>query len=431
MITAKHRLPELELIDHKFQVPLDYQNPNGDRIEIFAREVRTSNRDCSGLPWLLFLQGGPGFSSPRILDNRGKWWTRAARDFRILLLDQRGTGLSTAVNHQTLAKLGSPEAQAHYLKLFRADSIVRDAELLRKQLAGKDEKWSALGQSYGGFCCATYLSIAPEGLREAIFTGGIPPLTRTIDDVYRATYKRVLDKNGAYYARYPDDRGRAREIVDHLTRNEVRLPNGDRLSPRKFQQAGIGFGMSTGFEELHYLLEIAFVSGARGKELNYAFLRGFENLTSFDTNPIYSLLHEPIYCERNASGWSAERVLHEYPEFDPISSEQVFFTGEMVYPWLFDESPVLAPLKPAAEILAKFSDWPELYDLKILQSNSVPAAAAVYYNDMYVERQFSEEAARNIHGIKLWVTNEYEHNGLRSDGEKILDRLLKMLRDDI
>jgi pimeloyl-ACP methyl ester carboxylesterase len=431
MITAKHHLPELELINHSFQVPLDHQNPNGQRIEIFAREVRSSNRDSSGLPWLLFLQGGPGFSSPRVPDNHRKWWSRAVRDYRILLLDQRGTGLSTPVNHQTLAKLGSPDAQANYLKFFRADSLVRDAELIRKQLAGKDEKWSALGQSYGGFCCTTYLSLAPEGLREAIFTGGIPPLTRSIDEVYRATYKRVLDKNASYYERYPDDRGRAREIVDYLMRNEVRLPHGDRLSTQKFQQAGIVLGMSTGFEELHYLLEIAFVSGAKGKELNYAFLRGFENLTSFDTNPIYSLLHEPIYCERSAANWSAERVLHEYPQFDPVSNELVLFTGEMVYPWMFEQSPVLAPLKPAAEVLAKFADWPELYDLKTLQSNLVPSAAAVYYNDMYVERQFSEEAARNIRGIKLWVTSEYEHNGLRADGEKILDRLLKMLHDDV
>lgn len=60
--------------------------------------------------------------------------------------------------------------------------------------------------------------------------------------------------------------------------------------------------------------------------------------------------------------------------------------------------------------------------------DSVPGAAVVYYNDMYVERAFSEETARTIPGIKLWVTNEYEHNGLRADGERILDRLITMLR---
>jgi hypothetical protein len=48
----------------------------------------------------------------------------------------------------------------------RADSIVRDAELVRASLVPKnnhDGRWSLLGQSFGGFCCLTYLSIAPQG----------------------------------------------------------------------------------------------------------------------------------------------------------------------------------------------------------------------------------------------------------------------------
>ncbi len=49
---------------------------------------------------------------------------------------------------------------------------------------------------------------------------------------------------------------------------------------------------------------------------------------------------------------------------------------------------------------------------------------------MYVERTFSEETAAAIGGIKVWVANEYEHNGLRADGERVLDRLLSMLHGD-
>ncbi|MER3513250.1 MAG: hypothetical protein C4310_01585 [Chloroflexota bacterium] len=66
-----------------------------------------------------------------------------------------------------------------------------------------------------------------------------------------------------------------------------------------------------------------------------------------------------------------------------------------------------------------------------LQANTVPCAAVVYYNDMYVERTFSEETARTLRGLKLWVTNEYEHNGLRADGERLLGRLIAMLRGEI
>jgi len=33
--------------------------------------------------------------------------------------------------------------------------------------------------------------------------------------------------------------------------------------------------------------------------------------------------------------------------------------------------------------------------------------------------------------VKLWVTSEYEHNGLRADGERVVDRLLKMARGEL
>ena len=103
----------------------------------------------------------------------------------------------------------------------------------------------------------------------------------------------------------------------------------------------------------------------------------------------------------------------------------------MVYPWMMDVYPQLQPLKGAAEILAKKSDWPMLYDVDRLRKNTVPAAAAVYYDDMYVHREFSEQTAQIVPNMKLWFTNEYEHNGLRADGESIVDRLLKMVRGNL
>jgi hypothetical protein len=148
-----------------------------------------------------------------------------------------------------------------------------------------------LGQSYGGFCLTHYLSAASDGLAEVIITGGLPSLDHSLDDVYRATYRRVIEKNQRYYQRYPGDEERSHEIVDYLASHEVRLPSGDRLSPRRFQQLGLAFGASNGFEQVHYLLEEAFVRGRSGRELSYTFLRRFENSFSFQPNPIYALLH--------------------------------------------------------------------------------------------------------------------------------------------
>jgi pimeloyl-ACP methyl ester carboxylesterase len=429
MRNRTHRLPGLVLTDHTFAIPLDHDVPAGATITVFAREVVAPNRERDDLPWLVFFQGGPGSESPRPVERSG-WVKRATAEYRVLLLDQRGTGLSTPVNHQTLACFRTPQEQARYLMHFRADSIVRDAEWIRRELLGEKGKWSVLGQSYGGFCVTHYLSAAPGGLREAIITGGLPPLQRPAEDVYRATYRRVNAKNQRYYARYPDDAARAQEIAAHLADHDVRLPGGDRLTPRRFQQLGQAFGASDGFEQVHYLLETAFVDGPAGRELNYKFLRGFENQFHFDTNPIYAILHEAIYTQEAASNWAAERVRAEYPEFEIEPGKPVYFTGEMIYPWFFDDYAPLRSMKEAAEILAAYDGWPRLYDVEVLQANTVPCAAAVYYEDMYVERAFSEETAQAIRGIKVWLTNQYEHNALRADGEAVLGRLLDMLHGE-
>ena len=425
-----HRIPGLILTDHTFRVPLDYAQPDGEHITVFAREAVAPDQVDANLPVLIYFQGGPGSASPRPLERAG-WIGRAVRDYRFLLLDQRGTGLSTPVNHQTLARFKTPQEQADYLKHFRADNIVRDAEFIRQALLGADATWSLLGQSYGGFCITTYLSLAPEHVREAFITGGIPPALRSAEEVYRATYKRVIDKNNAYYERYPDDAGRVREIVDVLERETVILPQGDRLTARRFQQLGLAFGGTGGYEEVHYLIEQAFVEGANGRELGYNFLLGVEEQTDFAAHPIFAILHESIYGQGAATAWAAGRVRAEYPAFEITPDQPVFFTGEMIYPWMFDEYQHLKPLKEAAELLAAYDAWEPLYNLDVLEANTVPVAATVYYNDMYVERQFAEETAAHIKGIKLWVTNEYEHNGLRADGERVLSRLIDMVRGEV
>jgi pimeloyl-ACP methyl ester carboxylesterase len=429
MAPVTHGIPGLALTDHVFTVPLDHQRPDGEQIDVFAREVTPPGRDASTLPWLVFFQGGPGGKSPRPTGRTG-WIDRALKDYRVLLLDQRGTGRSTPVTACTLAWRGGPQAQADYLKHFRADAIVRDAELIRRELLGADERWSVLGQSFGGFCVTTYLSLAPEGLREAFITGGLPPIQHGPDDVYRATYKRVLAKNQAYCARYPEDQERAAAILAHLAGNDVHLPDGSHLPPVRFQQLGMAYGMSDGFEQVHYLLDEAFVQGPHGPELSETFLVGVLAAVSFATNPIYALLQEACYTEGIASRWSAERIRADYPEFAPVPGQPPLFTGEMIYPWMFEEDPVLKPMQEAAQLLADYQDWPALYDVPHLRANTVPVAAAVYYDDMYVERAFSEETAATIPGCRTWVTNEYEHNGLRAAGDAVLGRLIALVRGE-
>ncbi|MGI3027380.1 alpha/beta hydrolase, partial [Vibrio cholerae] len=42
------------------------------------------------------------------------------------------------------------------------------------------------------------------------------------------------------------------------------------------------------------------------------------------------------------------------------------------------------------------------------------------------EMDISRETLKQIPNSKAWITNQYEHNGLRADGEHILDTLIAM-----
>jgi pimeloyl-ACP methyl ester carboxylesterase len=427
-LTTSH-LPGLVVTDHEFRVPLDHARPDGQRITVFAREVVAPSRARDDLPWLVFFQGGPGFESFRPSD-RGAWVGRALTEYRVLLLDQRGTGRSTPINRQTLARVGDPRTQAGYLALHRADSIVRDAEWVRRELAGEGTTWSVLGQSFGGFCVTTYLSLAPEGLREAFVTGGLPSLSATADDVYRATYPRVLERNRRHFERYPADEERAAEVVEAVRAARPRLPGGDPLTPHRFQTLGTAFGMSDGFERLHYLLDEAFVDGAGSRrELADGFLLGVEAATGHPVNPLYVVLQEACYCQGTASRWAAERLRTEFPEFD-LASGRVRFTGEMMYPWMVEEYAALRPFREVAHLLADREDWPALYDRERLAGNEVPCAALVYHDDMYVDAGLSLETAGAIRGMRTWVTNELDHDGVRMDGERILAHLIELARGE-
>lgn len=406
---------------HHFDLPLNYTQPQGDQIKIFAREVvKLSHENNHELPWLVYFQGGPGFPSPRPNGESG-WLKRALQDYRVLLLDQRGTGNSTIISHQTLAHK-TPAQQAEYLTHFRADNIVRDAEAIREQLGVK--QWATLGQSFGGFCTLTYLSLFPQSLLRCYVTGGIPSISRHADDVYRATYQRVLDKNQAFFAQFPEAQPLCKKIANYLLANDVRLPNGQPFTVEQFQLIGINLGRSGASLPMYYTLESAFVEVDGKQELSYSFLNQMQQEQGYLTNPIYAILHESIYCQSSSSNWSAHRVRDEFIEFSYSEDKPFCFTGEMIYPWMFEQLSTLTHLQAAAELLAAKKDWPQLYDAEVLAKNTVPVACAVYADDMYVELDYSRETLAKIPNAKAWITNEYEHNGIGVDGERIFDRLV-------
>ena len=131
-----------------------------------------------------------------------------------------------------------------------------------------------------------------------------------------------------------------------------------RLSRRTLAACAIAIGATGAFDELYYLLEEAFI----GDKLSPAFLYQVQSMQPFNTNPLFAILHEAIYAEGEATRWAADRVRGEFPAVNWVPGKDFAFTGEMVYPWMFEQFRELLPLKEAAHLLANKADWGALYD---------------------------------------------------------------------
>jgi pimeloyl-ACP methyl ester carboxylesterase len=397
------------VVEHNLNLPLDHEHPDGETIEVFAREIAAPDGDDR--PYLLFLQGGPGHEAPRPtrFPSSPAWLDRAVRDYRVVMLDQRGTGRS--------APYGEPGADAttdaDRLRHFRADSIVRDAECLREHLGAS--RWGVLGQSFGGFCALHYLCAAPGSLREVYITGGLPPVGRSADDVYTATFDSMRRLNERYLRRFPEDRDRLTRILDRCDAGEVRTPEGAPVSRRLLRTIGHQLGMDGGAENVHHLLE--------RDPTSPAFRHDLAAMLPFNArNPLYAVLHESSYADGGRTRWSAERV-----QPDDFQGDSILLTGEHLFPWHFEDAPDLRHHRDVAAILAEH-DWPALYDASRLAEIDVPCAAVIYADDPYVHRAFSEETADLLPRMQRWLTDEYLHNGLRTAGDRILDRLIDLAR---
>ena len=408
-MSTTYRMPGAVLTEREHSVPLVHGDPSRGTISVFTRELAAP--DGLDRPYLVFLQGGPGFEAARPTSPPSGWMARALADFRVLLLDQRGTGRSTPVG--PVIPGAAPADQAEYLTHFRADSIVRDLELIRAEL-GVD-RWSLLGQSFGGFTSLTYLSLAPEGLREVLITGGLAPID---EPAGRRGLRGDMGARARSESALPRRDTRETSIV--CGRSCAGSTRRTSACPTATASHRVGFGRSA--------CGSATAPGSNGcttcsscPSARPAFLVDAQMASPWERNPIYATLHESSYADGGATRWSAHRLAPE----EAMTGD--LLGAEHVFPWMWDDYAGLRAHREAAQLLAQHP-WPRLYDADRLARNEVPVAATVYVDDVYVERSFAEETARGVRGLRAWVTNEYAHNGLRADGERIVGRLLDMVR---
>ncbi|HLS34352.1 MAG TPA: aminopeptidase, partial [Brevibacterium sp.] len=276
------------------------------------------------------------------------------------------------------------------------------------------ESVTPIGQSFGGFTTLHWLSARPETLAGAIMTGGLPAVGRTPDEVYAATWEIMRRKSVAFYRRFPDDRDRMRRLMELADDGAIRLPGGDAVSPARLRTLGHRLGATGGAEQLHWLLHLDHRGPAFQHDLAAALPYG-------GRNPLYAVIHESSMADGHATRWAAERTMP-----DDVRSDPTLLGGEHVHRGLFDEDAQLGPWKEIAHHVADTA-WPPLYDPERLAEVRVPAAAIVYFDDAYVPTRFSLETAELVPSLTPWVTNEWEHNGIRASGTEVIDRLIGLV----
>ncbi|MEV7797739.1 alpha/beta fold hydrolase [Microbacterium foliorum] len=398
MTTTIRRLLDLTVEEHTLTVPLVWGDEADSRtIDIFARVVTREGGER--LPYLVFLQGGPGHEAPRPFhaSSSPAWLDEALAHYRVVMLDQRGTGLSTPVGDADLER-GAAEV-AEYLTHLRADSIVRDCEAMREHLSA--ETWSVLGQSFGGFTTLAYLSTDADSLADVFITGGLSTLNRHPDEVYALCYDKMRAASERYYRRFPEHRDVMRRLVDRAAAGDIVLPDGEVVSPSRLRSVGSALGTNDGWQTVWSLLERDPASNAFRHDLMHAMPYG-------GRNPLYFAFHESSYASGHATRWSAERT-----EPQDFRDDVALFTGEHIRSEWTETVPAFQPWRDVTLALADF-EWPRIYNEVAIAASGATGAAAVYVNDVYVPMEFSLETARLLPGVELWVTSEHEHNGVRS-----------------
>lgn len=385
---------EVWVYDIRFERPLNYQNPQGEQIQLsfklvcgprggangkpspnitasnlqtkLAEDVHVWNRDTGNRvagcgerrPLLVFLCGGPGAGNnpsripllnQRFLED-GYW---------ILYPDYRGTGDSSPVAHRT-----SLEWVERNFKYLRQTDIVRDLESFRQWLLGRDTKWTLFGQSFGGWIIMSYLSFQPQGLKKCYLTAGIPPIGVPIADHFKDTYGRIKILNKRFYDSNRENKtlvkGIAKDLIELARRGEspkLDIPGEGYtgiMTPKRFLSLGrTMLGVESYHDEMHRFCEALktqlteMLEGTRDAlELKLVakltWLDGFR----FWRRAPFALLYESIFvsAKNEASDWMAYRIAQTMPEFSWVAAADenildgiepdgfIYFSGEMIYP---------------------------------------------------------------------------------------------------
>ncbi|MBN6058096.1 alpha/beta fold hydrolase [Nonomuraea sp. RK-328] len=300
----------------KLAVPLDYDNPGGDTIQLALIKIAATGKHPLGS--LVFNFGGPGGSGVDTLDQAAKQFESLRSRYDLVSFDPRGVERSAGVrcgsdaemdrwvslntlplNEQTRA--AGQAANKEFARLCQRDAgrvlpyvgtvnAARDMDRLRAAL--KDPKLNYFGMSYGTQLGAVYATLYPKGVGRMVLDAPLDPSvtfsertlaqTRGFQDVYE-TFLKDCVKEGCDFGKTVKA---ANANVDRLMNRLVTRPL--TVDGRQLTQGLASTGVAAAlYSELSWpFLEKAIDAAIKGRGAGLMFLA--DSYTGRDERGHYS-----------------------------------------------------------------------------------------------------------------------------------------------
>ncbi|MEE9278541.1 MAG: alpha/beta hydrolase [Myxococcota bacterium] len=223
--------------------------PEGREIELFVAVVPALSRQAEPDAFTV-IAGGPGQASSEFYVSVAGAFESIRRERDIVLVDQRGTGKSNALDcperEDDPAPWESPSAErvlestARCLaelpgdpRFYTTSVAVRDLDAVRRALGY--EAWNLYGVSYGTRVALHHLRRFPDATRSVVLDGVAAPdstLGPEISHDAQAALELMFERcaaDAACAARFPDLRGAFAKLLARLRGQSVRLTIEDPL----------------------------------------------------------------------------------------------------------------------------------------------------------------------------------------------------------
>ncbi|MEQ8857677.1 MAG: alpha/beta hydrolase [Pseudomonadales bacterium] len=231
-------------------VPEDPEDPDGASVNLFVARIPSLAPEAAA-DAVTIINGGPGASSAALYVDFEPAFAGLRRERDIILVDQRGTGRSSALVCPNLeaatvdfdedlvraATRACLDGLHHDPRQFTTSVAVTDLERLRVRLGYR--AWNLYGVSYGTRVAQHYLRRYPQAVRSVVLDGVVPPGLTLGPDVALNAQAALDDilrrcREAAYCAgAFPDPGAQLQRLGARLREDPVELEVPDPVTGRQ------------------------------------------------------------------------------------------------------------------------------------------------------------------------------------------------------